>query len=328
MEHGKLREYERITQEMRGNLIKSDNWNNNFNRVSEVIKSNNEIIESNFENIKAETVPSPIIEDLNSPDSNTIYLQLIAIAAALVGKANKTDVESSNLINFSDVDFNSDTGVFTFTRNSGEVKTIDTALEKIPATLSLVDEDDKTYLVITNLDGSKTRTDVTKLFNIYNFADSSAIKANVDGYNVNFTIKANSITAEMLSPEILPDLQSLFDKTKQYMQAAEVSANTAKQNAETSTAAKNSAETAANSAQETLSAIQNISQEVSDDAKLAKSYAVGGTGTREGENTDNAKYYYEQAKAVASAGTLTVFIQSTEPDVNNCLWFKTTNTNT
>lgn len=29
---------------------------------------------------------------------------------------------------------------------------------------------------------------------------------------------------------------------------------------------------------------------------LAESYAVGGTGTREGEDTDNAKYYMEQAK--------------------------------
>ena len=31
---------------------------------------------------------------------------------------------------------------------------------------------------------------------------------------------------------------------------------------------------------------------------LAKSYAVGGTGTRAGEDTDNAKYYKEQAQAV------------------------------
>ena len=29
---------------------------------------------------------------------------------------------------------------------------------------------------------------------------------------------------------------------------------------------------------------------------LAESYAIGGTGTREGEDTDNAKYYMEQAK--------------------------------
>lgn len=31
-------------------------------------------------------------------------------------------------------------------------------------------------------------------------------------------------------------------------------------------------------------------------AKLSQSYAKGGTGTRTGEDTDNAKYYYEKAK--------------------------------
>jgi len=39
-----------------------------------------------------------------------------------------------------------------------------------------------------------------------------------------------------------------------------------------------------------------LSAEFSD---LAKSYAKGGTGLREGEETDNAKYYMEQAKAAA-----------------------------
>lgn len=33
---------------------------------------------------------------------------------------------------------------------------------------------------------------------------------------------------------------------------------------------------------------------------LAESYAIGGTGTREGEDTDNAKYYMEQAKLQTS----------------------------
>lgn len=35
-------------------------------------------------------------------------------------------------------------------------------------------------------------------------------------------------------------------------------------------------------------------------ANEAKSYAVGGTGTREGEDTDNARYYSEQASASAT----------------------------
>ncbi len=37
-------------------------------------------------------------------------------------------------------------------------------------------------------------------------------------------------------------------------------------------------------------------QSANEKSILAESYAVGGTGTREGEDTDNAKYYMEQAK--------------------------------
>ena len=39
------------------------------------------------------------------------------------------------------------------------------------------------------------------------------------------------------------------------------------------------------------------------EATLSKSYAVGGTGSRSGENTDNAKYYKEQAASSASAAS-------------------------
>lgn len=60
------------------------------------------------------------------------------------------------------------------------------------------------------------------------------------------------------------------------------------------------------SAQDIQTAINEISELVQqdrDDAEdfsvLSKSYAVGGTGTRPGEDSDNAKYYSEQAKAIA-----------------------------
>ena len=43
------------------------------------------------------------------------------------------------------------------------------------------------------------------------------------------------------------------------------------------------------------------SASVRDSADLSQSYAVGGTGTRYGENTDNAKYYSEQAGKVVNA---------------------------
>lgn len=41
---------------------------------------------------------------------------------------------------------------------------------------------------------------------------------------------------------------------------------------------------------------------VEDYAILSKSYAVGGTGTRENEDVDNAKYYYEQSKHISQGG--------------------------
>ena len=81
-------------------------------------------------------------------------------------------------------------------------------------------------------------------------------------------------------------------------------------------------------ANEILTSVETNASNASADATLSKSYAVGGTGTREGENTDNAKYYYEQAKTAVEGNGLSAFIQSTEPDVNNCLWFKIVSVNT
>lgn len=52
----------------------------------------------------------------------------------------------------------------------------------------------------------------------------------------------------------------------------------------------------------------SASEELADtSATLSKSYAVGGTGTREGEDEDNSKYYSERAKEVANTlGTVLV----------------------
>lgn len=70
------------------------------------------------------------------------------------------------------------------------------------------------------------------------------------------------------------------------------SASTASTKAIEATAAANNASTSANT-----SSIKAIAAEKS--AKAAESYAVGGTGTRTGENIDNAKYYKEQAERIA-----------------------------
>lgn len=81
--------------------------------------------------------------------------------------------------------------------------------------------------------------------------------------------------------------------------AAATSANNAlisESNAATSeTTASNAAETATTKATEASTSATNAGNY----ADLSQSYAVGGTGTRIGEDTDNAKYYKEQAQQIA-----------------------------
>lgn len=92
------------------------------------------------------------------------------------------------------------------------------------------------------------------------------------------------------------------DNAKYYKEQAflhKQAAETAKQAAETArTEAENlasdSSSSAANAAASAVTAGKK-SEEASVQAKKSESYAIGGTGTRTGEDTDNAKYYKEQS---------------------------------
>ncbi|MBD5554864.1 MAG: hypothetical protein HDQ95_05820, partial [Roseburia sp.] len=118
---------------------------------------------------------------------------------------------------------------------------------------------------ITLSDGEVKEVDLSALITQYEFVDSGTIAYTVypDG-RVTFAVKEGSIEERHLRPNYLADIKVEVAKAKS-------SADNAAENAEES---KNS-------------------------ALKAESYAHGGTGKRENENTDNAKYYSEQAKASA-----------------------------
>lgn len=91
--------------------------------------------------------------------------------------------------------------------------------------------------------------------------------------------------------------------------AAAASAASAGQDRQAAQAAKAAAETAktdakaaATDAQESAELAQSSAQGVEANAKAAESWAVGGTGTREGEDSNNAKYWCESAQAIAGGG--------------------------
>ena len=88
--------------------------------------------------------------------------------------------------------------------------------------------------------------------------------------------------------------------------AAATSAQTAQSAASTATGAASMASTAAEKASGSASQAQASAADAANSAasvdginKTAQSWAVGGTGTREGEDTNNAKYWAEHAKEVA-----------------------------
>ena len=78
--------------------------------------------------------------------------------------------------------------------------------------------------------------------------------------------------------------------------ASETAAATSEVNAAASEKAAKTSETNAKISETNAAASE---ANALNDANRAQSYAVGGTGTRAGEDTDNAKYYYERVATVA-----------------------------
>jgi len=226
------------------------------------------------------------------------------------------------------------TGVITVTKKDGTAQTFDTALEKVPATMALVEEDGGTYLVITNQDGSQTRTDVSRLIDTYTFQSSTELSFSVDGTGNNRTVTATirpaSIGLDRFKAEVTEALEGYNaesaanaqdaadsagaaadseDSAKASETAAAGSASTASQKASAAeTSAASAAQSASAASASAQSAQSNASQalgakgEAQAQAALAQSWAEGGTGVREGENTNNAKYWSDRAQDAAGGG--------------------------
>ena len=161
-----------------------------------------------------------------------------------------------------DISVNDADGVITVTYKNGSTKTYDTNLEKIAVNFTY--DYSTQRLVLTLSDGSKQYVDMSALITQYEFKDSTTIAFSVDKTGkISASIKNGSITDAMLETGYLANITSQATKAESMA---------------------NSATTSSNSAY--------------DNAKLSQSYAIGGAGVRDGEDTDNAKYYCEHANAL------------------------------
>lgn len=266
-----------------------------------------------------------------------ITLGLDSIADDIASRYTKAETdakiseETNDLVEA--ISFTKGDGKFKITTKSGTVTEIDTDLEKIPASFELMEIDGKTYLRITNQDGTYTQTDVTSLLNVYTFNSSDTISVTEDPkYSVIISVKPNSITLDHLSLAAVSTLEGYVsaaagsaNSAAGSATAAEASANnastfeqSAKGYSESAAASKDAASESATSAGNAATIANQRANAADNSAILAQSYTKGGTGTREGEDVDNAKYYMEQAKAAAGGdfATRTELTEGLEKKVN------------
>ena len=169
------------------------------------------------------------------------------------------------------------TGILRFKFYDGTEFMVDFNVEKIPVSFSM---NEKGVITMTTEDGTKWTADIGSLTPNYVYDDNERIavttsKSEDGSTHVSFDLKKGSITNDYLANDYLA---SIIAET--------VKAQTA------SSDAKKSADSASESA-----------SNAEYDAKLAQSYAIGGSEIRDGEDLDNAKYYANESKNQAKNAT-------------------------
>lgn len=94
------------------------------------------------------------------------------------------------------------------------------------------------------------------------------------------------------------------DNAMYYAQQAEASRKDASESAKSASVSAGSAAASAAAAAGSKAAADKSAGVAKDSAILSQSWAVGDTGTREGENTDNARYWAQQAHMAAGGGVV------------------------
>ena len=129
-------------------------------------------------------------------------------------------------------------------------------------------------------------------------AESSA-KGYASTSGTNATAAAQSATDARSAKAAAETAASTATSAKTAAETAKTGAVSAQSKAES---AQVKAEGAAADAEESAAAAAQSATQVAANSKTAESWAVGGTGTREGEDSNNAKYWCESAQAIAGGG--------------------------
>lgn len=240
----------------------------------------------NWENYPSDETP------LNESNLNKIDVATDEIDNRVITldttKATKEEV--STLVQ--DVAFEEKTGIITIVKKNGSKVTIDTQMEKIAVNFSY--NAGTQQIILTLIDGTKQYIDLAALITQYEFLESDTVAFSIDSAGkVSAIVKEASIQEKHLRPNYLADIKVEVAKAQASQSAAAKSESNAKAS---ETAAATSESNAATS------------------ATKAQSYATGGTNSRTGEDTDNAKYYSQQSAQSQSAAATSADTANTKAE--------------
>ena len=153
-----------------------------------------------------------------------------------------------------------------------------------------------------------------------NNASTSASNAKTSETNAK-TSETNASNSASSASTSASNASTSESNAKSYAEDAEESATNASSSATSASTSAENAEKSAKLAEEKADAI-------TDYVNLSESYAHGNTGTRDNEDVDNAKYYYEQAKDISLGlqgillpmGTITFSQLSTKDKVSGYMY--------
>ena len=142
--------------------------------------------------------------------------------------------------------------------------------------------------------------EVVQLAKSYAVGDAGGIRENENYDNAKYY---SELAASSANGADVSEANALLymNNAELYMNNAKTSETNAKTSETNAAASEQSAKTS-----ETNAAVSEKNAKISEEsilssANLSQSYAVGGTGTREGEDTNNAQYYCEVVKSVAGS---------------------------
>lgn len=301
-----------------GKRIDPDEWNANFKVLEE---GHNKLVDSLTEQISYIDVA---IKSVTEEGGNNIHVDYsggdFTLQQALdhvVSDINDryTKLQSDAILSentnplIRDISYNSQTGMFTITKKDGSVITIDTVIEKVPASMALKEESDgSVWLVVTNQDGSQTKTNVTSLIEdtVINSSDTINVSSSTDSVNkvttYTLSIKPNSIGLSHVDSELTTKFEETQNAKTLAVQAKDIAVearNTAVSAKNAAVSAKNDAETYASNAN-TYSVNSNKSATESANSALeAKRYAEQAASYK--NSAESAKVAAEKARDEAQA---------------------------